>query len=100
MTDNKEMSFHILPASGLTQQRFADRVGITQPALCSYVDGRTPSTQVLLKISVAFKISIDDIFAINSATDLREAAILLTPRREVPRSNGTPLSVGMKARAM
>jgi transcriptional regulator with XRE-family HTH domain len=70
------MRFNILLASGLTQSEFAAKSGITQPALSMYVSGdRTPSIDVLLKISKAFKISIEDILAINAAPSLSEAAI-------------------------
>ena len=75
------MAFHILQASGLTQQEFADRVGVTQPALSYYLKGRTPSTEVLLKISAAFKILVQDILAINEASSIRDAAVLFLVAR-------------------
>jgi transcriptional regulator with XRE-family HTH domain len=75
-------NFWILPASGLNQAEFSRKVGVTQAVLSMYLNGkRTTSTNVLQKISKAFKISVEDILSINTAPSLEDAALLLLAAR-------------------
>lgn len=47
-----------------TQKEFADRVGVSQPTVCDWVNGEhVPTSQMLVRISAETGISIDRLLA-------------------------------------
>lgn len=43
----------------LTQRELAKQIGITQPALSNYEDGRNPEISILTKLADLFEVSVD-----------------------------------------
>lgn len=43
----------------LTQRELAKQIGITQPALSNYEDGRNPEISILIKLADYFNVSVD-----------------------------------------
>jgi putative transcriptional regulator len=51
---------------GLTQEEFAEKVGITRQTVISIEKGYyTPSVLLALKIASVFKVSVEDVFKIS-----------------------------------
>ncbi|MCR4333702.1 MAG: helix-turn-helix transcriptional regulator [Patescibacteria group bacterium] len=51
---------------GLTQEAFADKVGVTRQTVISIEKGHyTPSVLLALKIAAACKVSVEDVFRIS-----------------------------------
>lgn len=44
--------------SGITQEELALKIGITQPALSNYENGRTPNSKIMRKLADFFSVSV------------------------------------------
>jgi transcriptional regulator with XRE-family HTH domain len=72
----------------LTQQEFADKIGVSRSTLSCYeIDQRTPSVKTLQHVAELFGVGLD-YFGITTAKD--DALELLTRAKEVFESDNVP----------